>query len=140
MLSSGSCDHFFSLCYVILKDSIRGYCKYFYVIFLTSQLNYLGNLDCYPGEYCVWLWIIIFPFWCGEGGRGQCFFLFLFCCMLFGIIFNLWQEPDVHNGFGDDKRASLLMMNFSVNEVAFAIDKLGRYKFVKSPFLKGINL
>lgn len=56
--------------------------------------------------------------------------------MLFGIIFNLWQEPDVHNGFGDDKRASLLMMNFSVNEVAFAIDKLGRYKFVKSSFLK----
>lgn len=54
--------------------------------------------------------------------------------MLFGIIFNLWQEPDVHNGFGDDKRASLLMMNFSVNEVAFAIDKLGRYRFVKSSF------
>lgn len=26
------------------------------------------------------------------------------------------------------------MMNFSVNEVAFAIDKLGRYKFVKSSF------
>ncbi|XP_075654480.1 putative inactive DNA (cytosine-5)-methyltransferase DRM3 isoform X2 [Castanea sativa] len=35
------------------------------------------------------------------------------------------EEPDVHNGIGDDKRASLLMMNFSVNEVAFAIDKLG---------------
>jgi hypothetical protein len=46
--------------------------------------------------------------------------------MLFGIIFNLWQEPDVYNGVADDKRASLLMMNFSVNEVAFAIDKLGR--------------
>lgn len=35
------------------------------------------------------------------------------------------EEPDVYNGVADDKRASLLMMNFSVNEVAFAIDKLG---------------
>lgn len=39
---------------------------------------------------------------------------------------HLWQEPDVHNGVEDDKRASLLMMKFSVNEVDFAIDKLGR--------------
>ena len=49
----------------------------------------------------------------------------------FGIIFSLWQEPDVHNGVNDDKRASLLMMKFSVNEVEFAIDKLGRSKSVK---------
>ncbi|XP_059448487.1 probable inactive DNA (cytosine-5)-methyltransferase DRM3 isoform X3 [Corylus avellana] len=35
------------------------------------------------------------------------------------------EEPDVHNGVNDDKRASLLMMKFSVNEVEFAIDKLG---------------
>ncbi|XP_018833889.1 probable inactive DNA (cytosine-5)-methyltransferase DRM3 isoform X2 [Juglans regia] len=35
------------------------------------------------------------------------------------------EEPDVYNGVGDDKRESLLMMKFSVNEVDFAIDKLG---------------
>lgn len=32
----------------------------------------------------------------------------------------------MYNGVGDDKRESLLMMKFSVNEVDFAIDKLGR--------------
>ncbi|KAB1213788.1 hypothetical protein CJ030_MR5G021920 [Morella rubra] len=35
------------------------------------------------------------------------------------------SEPDVQNEVHDDKRASLLMMKFSVNEVEFAIDKLG---------------
>jgi hypothetical protein len=52
--------------------------------------------------------------------------LFIKLHVWFAIIFNLWQEPDVHNGVNDDKRASLLMMKFSVNEVEFAIDKLGR--------------
>lgn len=41
------------------------------------------------------------------------------------LIFNCWQEPDMASGVNDGKRASLLMMNFSVNEVEFAIDKLG---------------
>ncbi|KAF4364873.1 hypothetical protein G4B88_025592, partial [Cannabis sativa] len=35
------------------------------------------------------------------------------------------EEPDLSNGFADDKIASLLTMNFSVDEVKFAIDKLG---------------
>ncbi|XP_010672586.1 probable inactive DNA (cytosine-5)-methyltransferase DRM3 isoform X2 [Beta vulgaris subsp. vulgaris] len=36
------------------------------------------------------------------------------------------REPDVVLDLDDDKRASLLMMNFPVAEVDFAIDKLGR--------------
>ncbi|KNA11152.1 hypothetical protein SOVF_137920 isoform A [Spinacia oleracea] len=39
--------------------------------------------------------------------------------------FNLKQEPDVLEDLDDDKRASLLMMNFPVAEVDFAISKLG---------------
>ncbi|XP_057959036.1 probable inactive DNA (cytosine-5)-methyltransferase DRM3 isoform X2 [Malania oleifera] len=35
------------------------------------------------------------------------------------------EEPDVYNQRNGDKRASLLMMNFSVGEVKFAMDKLG---------------
>ncbi|OMO53419.1 DNA (cytosine-5)-methyltransferase DRM2-like protein [Corchorus capsularis] len=35
------------------------------------------------------------------------------------------EEPDAFEEFYIDKRASLLMMNFSVNEVDFALDKLG---------------
>ncbi|KAH7573342.1 hypothetical protein JRO89_XS03G0121600 [Xanthoceras sorbifolium] len=37
------------------------------------------------------------------------------------------EEPDVFdvNGDDDDKRATLLIMNFSVNEVDFALEKLG---------------
>lgn len=38
---------------------------------------------------------------------------------------SLKEEPDAHNEVYDDKRASLLMMNFTVDDVAFAIDKLG---------------
>lgn len=38
---------------------------------------------------------------------------------------HLKEEPDVHVGIDEDKRASLLSMNFSVNEVNFAMDKLG---------------
>lgn len=44
---------------------------------------------------------------------------------MLNLLFNLWQEPDAHNEVYDDKRASLLMMNFTVDDVAFAIDKLG---------------
>ncbi|KAI5349135.1 hypothetical protein L3X38_002022 [Prunus dulcis] len=35
------------------------------------------------------------------------------------------EEPDLADGLDEGKRASLLMMNFSPNEVEFAIDKLG---------------
>ncbi|KAL6952988.1 DNA (cytosine-5-)-methyltransferase [Sarracenia purpurea var. burkii] len=35
------------------------------------------------------------------------------------------EEPDVINGVDDDRRASLLMMNFSPDEINFAMDKLG---------------
>ncbi|XP_057471385.1 LOW QUALITY PROTEIN: probable inactive DNA (cytosine-5)-methyltransferase DRM3 [Actinidia eriantha] len=37
----------------------------------------------------------------------------------------LKEEPDVLNEVSDERRASLLMMNFSVNEINFAMDKLG---------------
>lgn len=37
----------------------------------------------------------------------------------------LLQEVDDYYGSSDSKRASLLMMNFTVDEVDFAIDKLG---------------
>lgn len=38
------------------------------------------------------------------------------------------QEPNVMDeGLHIEKRASLLMMNFSVNEVDFALDKLGMF-------------
>lgn len=39
-------------------------------------------------------------------------------------LINLLQEPDIF-GVDDDKRASLLRMNFSVKEVDFAMEKLG---------------
>lgn len=35
------------------------------------------------------------------------------------------EEPDADDGVNSDKRASLLMMKFSVNEVEYAINKLG---------------
>ncbi|KAA8527972.1 hypothetical protein F0562_035159 [Nyssa sinensis] len=35
------------------------------------------------------------------------------------------EEPDVLDGVNDDKKASLLMMSFSLEEVEFAMDKLG---------------
>lgn len=37
----------------------------------------------------------------------------------------LLQEPDPCGGVHDDKRASLLAMSFSLDEVEFAIGKLG---------------
>ncbi|XAR49738.1 DNA (cytosine-5-)-methyltransferase [Bertholletia excelsa] len=37
----------------------------------------------------------------------------------------LKEEIDVHNGFNDEKRASLLTMDFSLDEVNFAMDRLG---------------
>ncbi|PSR97859.1 Inactive DNA (cytosine-5)-methyltransferase DRM3 [Actinidia chinensis var. chinensis] len=37
----------------------------------------------------------------------------------------LKEEPDVLNEVSDERRASLLMMNFSVNEINLAMDKLG---------------
>ncbi|KAK6265217.1 hypothetical protein QUC31_016054 [Theobroma cacao] len=37
------------------------------------------------------------------------------------------EEPDVFDEVHVDKRASLLMMSFSVNEVEFALDKLGEH-------------
>ncbi|XP_017975645.1 PREDICTED: DNA (cytosine-5)-methyltransferase DRM2 [Theobroma cacao] len=37
------------------------------------------------------------------------------------------EEPDVFDEVHVDKRASLLMMSFSVNEVDFALDKLGEH-------------
>ncbi|PON93098.1 SAM-dependent methyltransferase DRM, partial [Trema orientale] len=36
------------------------------------------------------------------------------------------EEPDIPYGVDDEKRASLLTMNFSLDEVNFAIDKLGQ--------------
>lgn len=48
-----------------------------------------------------------------------------YSCKWFSLIFNLWQEPDVSSGVNDDKRATLVMMKFSVDEVEFAMDKLG---------------
>ncbi|KAM1066254.1 hypothetical protein ACFX1X_021959 [Malus domestica] len=35
------------------------------------------------------------------------------------------EEPDLPDGLNEEKRASLLMMNFSLDEIEFAIDKLG---------------
>lgn len=35
------------------------------------------------------------------------------------------QEPDITDSFDDSKIASLLSMNFSLEEVNFAMDKLG---------------
>ncbi|KAL7210690.1 hypothetical protein ACSBR1_032115 [Camellia fascicularis] len=35
------------------------------------------------------------------------------------------EETDIHNAVNDDRRASLLMMNFSLDEINFAMDKLG---------------
>ena len=46
-------------------------------------------------------------------------------CINFHGFFNSLQEPDVLFGVSDERRASLLMMNFSVNEINFAMDKLG---------------
>lgn len=43
----------------------------------------------------------------------------------FAADINLKEEPDVSSGVNSEKKASLLMMNFSVDEVEFAIDKLG---------------
>lgn len=40
---------------------------------------------------------------------------------------SLLQEPDEIDEVNDDKRASLLKMNFSVKDVDFAIQKLGMY-------------
>lgn len=42
------------------------------------------------------------------------------------------------NGVHDGKRASLMMMNFSVDEVEFAIDKLGMLILTKGRLLPGI--
>uniref|UniRef100_A0A5B6YUN5 Putative DNA (Cytosine-5)-methyltransferase DRM2 isoform X2 n=1 Tax=Davidia involucrata TaxID=16924 RepID=A0A5B6YUN5_DAVIN len=36
------------------------------------------------------------------------------------------EEPDVLDGVNDDKKASLLMMSFSLEEVEFAMDELGK--------------
>lgn len=57
--------------------------------------------------------------------------LFVSVCTWLGSIFYFWQEPDLADGLDEGKRASLLMMNFSPNEVEFAIDKLGRLKFME---------
>ncbi|GMP76174.1 hypothetical protein CsSME_00032962 [Camellia sinensis var. sinensis] len=35
------------------------------------------------------------------------------------------EETDIHNAVNDDRRASLLMMNFSLDEINFAMEKLG---------------
>ncbi|KAH7842507.1 hypothetical protein Vadar_006135 [Vaccinium darrowii] len=35
------------------------------------------------------------------------------------------EEPEILDGVNDDRRASLLMMNFSVDEINFAMNKLG---------------
>lgn len=44
------------------------------------------------------------------------------------------QEPDILDGGNDDRRASLLMMNFSVDEVDFAMNKLGMQIFLLEEF------
>lgn len=43
----------------------------------------------------------------------------------FSAGFHPKEEPDVSSGVNDDKRATLVMMKFSVDEVEFAMDKLG---------------
>ena len=47
--------------------------------------------------------------------------------VLYWLILQLLQEPDAFdaNNDDDDKRATLLIMNFSVDEVDSALDKLG---------------
>ena len=51
----------------------------------------------------------------------------MFCLIQFHscLTKSLLQEPDELSGVVDDTRGSLLMMNFSVEEVEFAIHKLG---------------
>lgn len=49
-------------------------------------------------------------------------------CM-YDLLFNLWQEPDISSGVKDEKRATLLMMNFSEDEVDYAMNKLGMLIF-----------
>ena len=40
------------------------------------------------------------------------------------------QEPNVLGGVSDDKKTSLLRMNFSLDVVEFAMDKLGMWNFL----------
>jgi hypothetical protein len=52
----------------------------------------------------------------------------MFCVFLFLLDYylqNLSQEPDEFNEDFEDKRGTLLMMNFSVEKVEYAIRKLG---------------
>lgn len=45
------------------------------------------------------------------------------------FIMHLWQESDGTGEVSKDIRNSLLMMNFSVDEVDLAIERLGRGNF-----------
>lgn len=58
----------------------------------------------------------------------------LFVCMMLSLLCNFWQEPDLPDGLEDEKKASLLMMNFSRDEVEFAMNRLGRLKFLDIHF------
>ena len=44
------------------------------------------------------------------------------------------QEPDLPDGLADGKKASLLMMNFSRDEVESAMNKIGRLEFLDIHF------
>lgn len=50
---------------------------------------------------------------------------------MYDLLSNLWQEPDVSSGVKDEKKATLLMMNFSEDEVDYAINKLGMLNFLE---------
>ena len=74
------------------------------------------------------IWNFLFDF-------NYCFSCFwqvsgLYKFLWFSLIFNPLQEPDVLNEVSDEKRASLLMMNFSVNEINSAMDRLGMWNFL----------
>lgn len=43
---------------------------------------------------------------------------------------NLWQENNLSDGVGNQKRAYLRLMNFSTNEIEFAMSKLGMLEFL----------
>lgn len=60
--------------------------------------------------------------WTKEGSEKQLIYLIMF-------IMHLWQDSDGTGEVSKDIRNSLLMMNFSVDEVDLAIKRLGRGNF-----------
>lgn len=93
---------------------------------------------CYCYALLLWIyWVFVF---CGNGSRYihslSVFVKFLNCLsyLRFGLIPKPMQEPDILDGGNDDRRASLLMMNFSVDKVDFAMNKLGMQIFLLEEF------